>query len=99
MVVGEDLELGVEIEVQVDKAGKGSSRVARGERLEAVVDGVGITSADVAGKVNLLEALGIVLVLDEGGIGLADGQEMGPQATNQPLEEDLEDGGGDERVE
>jgi hypothetical protein len=52
VVVGEDLELGVEIQVEEDETGKGSCRMAAGERLQAVVNLVWVSGADVAGVVD-----------------------------------------------
>lgn len=99
VVVGEDLQLGVQVEVQIYESTKGSGGVARGEGLETVVNGVWVAGADVACEHDLLEASAVVLVLDEGGVWLAHGEEVRTQATDEPLEEDLEDGGGDEGVE
>jgi hypothetical protein len=100
VVVGKDLELGVEVERQVDKASKSSGGVTTGKGLEGVVDLLLVAGADVAGVVNLLEARAVVaLVASQADVGLADGEEVGAQTTDEPLEEDLEDGGGDERVE
>lgn len=48
VVVGGDLELGVEVERQVDEAGEGGRRVARREGLEAVVDFLLVARADAA---------------------------------------------------
>lgn len=48
MVVAEDLELGIEVERQIDEAGEGGGRVARRERFEAVVDLIFVASADLA---------------------------------------------------
>lgn len=99
VVVGKDLELCVEVEVEVDKAGKGRGGVARGEGLKTVIDGVWVACADIPSKVDLFKSGSVVLILDQGGVGLADGEEVGAQTTNKPLEEDLEDGSGDEGVE
>lgn len=98
VIVGKDLQLGVQVEVQVNEPAKGSRGVTRGEGLETVVDGVWVAGADVTREHDLLEASAVVLIPDEGGVGLAYGEEVGTQATNEPLEEDLEDGGGDERI-
>lgn len=99
VVVGKDLELGIEVEVQVHEPTKGGGGVTRGEGFQAVVDGVWVAGADVAREHDLLEASAVVLVLDEGDVGLADGEEVGAQAANEPLEEDLEDSSADERVQ
>jgi hypothetical protein len=48
VVVGEDLELSVEVEVQKYEAGKGGGSVAAGHGLERVIDLVAVTCADAA---------------------------------------------------
>lgn len=50
VVVGEDFELGIEIEIQEDEAGEGSGSVARRHRLKGVIDFLLVTSADTAIK-------------------------------------------------
>ena len=106
VIVGKDLELGVEVEVQVDKAGKGGGRVARRHGLEAVVDSVSVSGADLRRVIDLLEPGGVVasplgagVVGGEGDIRLAHGQEMRPQTADQPFDKYLEDGGSDQGVE
>lgn len=100
VVVGEDLELGVEVEVQEDEASESSSGVATGHRLQAVVDLIGVSSANLLGVVQLHEALLVVtLAIRLGNVRLADIEEMRTKSSDEPLDEDLEDGGGDERVE
>lgn len=96
VIVGEDLELGVEIEVQEDEAGKCCGGVTRGERLQGVVDLPLVTSADLACVVEAPEA---ITRLQERRVRLADVQEVGAQAADEPLDEDLEDGSRDEGVE
>lgn len=105
VVVGEDLELGVEVEGQEDESRKGSGGVTRRHRLERIINLIRITSADILGVVNLGETLRRVALFGNLGVGsasnvgLADGQEVRAQATDKPLDEDLEDGGGDEAVQ
>lgn len=100
VVVGKDLELGVEVQVQEDEARKSSRRMAAGERLQAVVNLVWVSGADVAGVVDLREAAPVeALVGDAGEVWLADVEEVRAEAADEPLAEDLEDGGGDERVQ
>lgn len=77
-----------------------------GHGLKTVVNLVLVTSADLASEVNVLEALGVVAILGnarvlagKSRVGTADGQEVRTQATNEPLDEDLEDSRADEGVE
>lgn len=101
VVVGKDLELGVKVQVQVDKTGKGSSGVSTGHRLERIVDLALVTSADIGSVVEL--EVSLVVVSSHGArlchVRLADLEEVRSESTDQPLDEDLEDGSGDERVE
>lgn len=100
VVVGEDLELGVEVEVQEDEAGERGRRVATGKGLQAVVDLVWVAGADFPRVENLLVALLIVsLVIGQADVRLADVEEMRSQASDEPLEEHLKDGSGNERVQ
>lgn len=100
VVVGEDLELGVEVQGQKDEARKGGRRMAAGERLQAVVDLVWVSRADVARVVDLREAAPVeALVGHAADVGLAHVEEVRAETANEPLAEDLEDGGGDERVQ
>lgn len=100
VVVGKDLELGVEVQVQKDKARKGGRRMAAGERLQAVVNLVWVAGADVARVVDLREAAPVqALVGDAADVRLAHVEEVRAKAANEPFAEDLEDGGGDERVQ
>jgi len=101
MVVGEDLELGVEVKVQVDEASKGSSGVTTGHGLKSIVDLALVASADIGSVVKL--KISLVVVSSHGAsashVGLADLKEMRSESTDEPLDKDLEDGGGDEGVE
>lgn len=97
VVVSEDLELGIEVEVEEDEAREGGGGVARREGLEAVVDLVAVAGADGVRVHDLLVARAGVGA--GGDLGLADSEEVRAKAPDQPLNEYLEDGGGDERVE
>jgi hypothetical protein len=101
VVVGEDLELGVEVQVQVDKASESSSGVTTGHGLKSIVDLGLVTSADIGGEVEL--EITLVVVSAHGSstlhVRLADDEEMRSETTDEPLNEDLEDSGGDKRVE
>lgn len=100
MVVGKDLELGVEVEVQKDEASKGRRGVAAGHTLQAVIDLLAIAGADVRGEVDVLETTDAVRGSpDKSRVGLAHVEEVRAQTTNEPLDEDLEDGGRDQAVE
>jgi hypothetical protein len=103
---------GVEIEGQEDEASKGGGGVTRRHRLETVVDLVLVTCADAAVEHDLAVAVGNVAVyaaIDAivccahaetvGDDRLAHGEEVRAQTTDEPLDEDLEDGGDDERIE
>jgi len=57
VVVGEDLEFGVEVEVQEDEAGECGGCVATGHGLEGVVDLGLVTGADLGTEVDLLETI------------------------------------------
>lgn len=93
-----DLELGVEVEGEVEEASPGGGGVARGHGLEGIVDGFLVAGADGAVVHEVREA-------DTGGgcggvdARLADGVEVGTEAADEPFYPDLEDGGGDEALE
>lgn len=101
MVVGEDLELGVEVKVEIDEASKGSSGVTTGHGLKSIVDLALVASANIGSVVKL--KISLVVVSSHGAsashVGLADLKEMRSESTDEPLDKDLEDGGGDEGVE
>lgn len=100
MIVGEDLELGVEIQVEVDETCECRSRVATWESLKAVVNLVWVARTNFLGIVQLQVAfLVVTLVIRQADIWLADIQEVWTQASDKPLDEDLENGGRDERVQ
>jgi Tfp pilus assembly major pilin PilA len=113
VVVGEYLELGVQVEVQEHKASKGSGGVTRRHRLEAVVDLLPVTRADAAVEHDLAVSIGdvasntaILIAIVCGTEAktirndrLADSEEVRTKSSNEPLDEDLEDSGGDERVQ
>lgn len=101
MVVGEDLELGVEVKVQVDEASKGGSGMSTGHRLKSIVDLALVASANIGSVVEL--KISLVVVSSHGAsashVRLADLEEMRSESTDEPLDKDLEDSGGDEGVE
>lgn len=105
VVVGEDLELGVEVKSEEDEAGESSGGVTRRHRLERIIDLVLVAGADILCVVNLPEPLCGVSVLGNTGVGstrdvgLADRQEVRAQAADEPLDEDLEDSCRDQGVE
>ena len=89
MVVGEDLELRIQVEVQKDEACESSCRVATGKAFERVVDGFPVTRADGAVVVDLSQSIaGLRPVV--GYYRLADGKEVRTKATDEPFQEDLE---------
>jgi hypothetical protein len=73
--------------------------VTRWKGFERIVDLVLITGADRTVIHDLSEAVASFLRCDGGDVGLADGEEVRTETTDQPFEENLEDGSGDERVE
>ena len=115
VMVGEDLQLGIEVQVQVDKSSEGSRGVARGHRLETVVDLLPVTRADATVEHDLAISVGDVTIgatsFDTIVIGadgrenvgrndrLANSEEVRAQTANEPLDEDLEDSRGDQGVE
>jgi hypothetical protein len=112
VVVGKDLELGIQVEVQEDEASKGSGGVTRWHGLQAVVNLLAVARADAAVKHDLAISIGnvavdaslvAVVVLTKSETrwddGLADSEEVRAETTNEPLDEDLEYSGGDERVQ
>lgn len=107
VVVGEDLELGVEVEVEVNEASEAGGGVAGGETLEGVVDLLHVSSADLLRDVQIGVASGAVAGTRDTALGrantgkirLAGLEEVGTQSTDEELDEDLEDGGADEGVE
>jgi hypothetical protein len=111
VVVGEDLELAVEVEVEEHEAGESSSGVTRGHGLESVVDLGLVTRTDAAVEHDLAVAIGnvsgkLVVRVCVGGVEsaswddrLADGEEVGTKSSNEPLDEDLEDSGDNQGVE
>jgi hypothetical protein len=95
MVVGKDLELGVEVEVQVDKASKGGSGVTTGHRLQSIVDLTLVASANIGVVVDLKVSLVVASShgMSPGHVRLAHLEEVRSEATDEPLDKDLEDGG------
>lgn len=113
MIVGEDLQLGIEVEVQEDETSEGGGGVARRHRLETVVDLLPVTSADatvehdlaiaianVSGRSTVLVSIVVAVeVKTLRNDRLTDSEEMGTKTANEPLDEDLEDGCRDQSVE
>jgi hypothetical protein len=112
VVVGEDLELGVQVEVQENKASKGSGGVTRRHGFQAIVDLLTVTCADATVEHNLAVPVGnvamnailvAIVVCAETEIcrddGLADSEEVRAETTNEPLDKDLEYRSRDECVE
>lgn len=103
VIVGKDLQLRVEVQIQIDEPRERSRRVSRRHRLKTIINLIPVPSADLRRIVNLLKPSGIIPTIratsGKRDIRLADGQEMRAQAPDEPLDEDLEHGGGDEGVE
>lgn len=112
VVVGEDLELRVQVEVQKNEASKGSGGVTRRHGFQAVVDLLTVTGADATvehdlavpvGNVAMDSILVTIVVCTETEIcrddGLADSEEVRAQTTNEPLDKDLEYRSRDECIE
>ena len=101
MVVGKDLELRVEVQIQVNEASERSRGVPRWHGLQTIIDLVLVARADAAVEHNRAEPIRHVAMRDEVGRDhrLADSEEVRTQSTDEPLDEDLEDGCGDERVQ
>lgn len=60
VIVGENLELGVEVEVEVDEASKCGGGVSARHGLQRIVDLFLVASANVTGIVDASEALSVV---------------------------------------
>lgn len=94
VVVGEDLELAVEVKRQEDKAGEGCSGVTRWHRLESIIDLLPVSCA-VAGSVEQIEvAISIcstrcTITANWDG-WLADSEEVRSETADQALDENLE---------
>lgn len=73
--------------------------MARWEGFEGIVDFVFITGTDSSIVHDEVETISSFLLSSDWDIGFADGEEMRSETTNKPFEENLEDGGADERVE
>ena len=107
VVVGEDLELGVEVQVEVDEASEAGGGVTGGETLKRIVDLLHVASTNLLRNVQISVASGAVAGTrnatlgggDAGQIGLAGLEEVGTKAADEELDEDLEHGGADEGVE
>ena len=98
MVVCEYLQLGVQVQGEVDEPRESSGRMARWEGLETVVDGVFVASADAA-VVHDARPAGAGLGAEVRDGRVADREEVRAEAADEAFDHDLEDGGGDEGVE
>lgn len=112
MVVREDLELRIEVKVEEDEARKGSRGVTRWHGFQAIINLLLVTRADAAVEHDLAVAVGnvaidaklvtVVCFTETKAIRddwLADSEEVRSQTTNEPLDEHLENGSSDERVQ
>lgn len=90
-----DLELRVEVKSQIEEASPSSGRMTRRHGLEGVIDLFPVTRANraVVHKIGESSSRRCRTLRDH---GLADGQEVRAKAANKPLDEHLEDGGGDQ---
>ncbi len=57
VVIGEELQLGIQVKIKKDEASEGGSRVSGGEGFERVIDRVLVTGADAAVVHDLAEAI------------------------------------------
>lgn len=94
VVRAHDLELGVEVERQVEQSGPCSGRVPRWHGLQGIVDLVRVSGANIAIENDVVEAIEAEPAL--GYIRLANGVEVRTEAANEPLDKDLEGSGGDQ---
>lgn len=115
VMVGKDLQLGVEVQVQVDETSERSRGVAGRHRLKTVVDLFPVTCADATVEHDLTVPICDVAIgatgFDTVVVGadsvkdvgrddrLADGKEVRTKTSNEPLDEDLENSRGDQSVE
>jgi hypothetical protein len=98
MMVGEHLQLRIQVEIEKDETSKSGCGVAARKALERIINGVPIAGAnrtvihDLPQPISYLDAV-------VGDYWLADCQEVRTKATNEPFEEDLEDCSCDQGVE
>ena len=102
--VGPDLEFGVHPQEEEDVGGKRGRGVAGRERCHCVLEGVLVRVGAHLDRVHdLVEADGVeargVVGAGEGDVGLADVEEVGAEAADELLDDDLEKGGEDDGVE
>lgn len=103
-VVAPDLELGVHPEEEEDESGKGSCRMTRWKRGHGVLQGLLVRiRANVDRVHNLVEAntveAGGIVCGCAGDVWLAHLEEVWSEATNELLDDDLEQGAENERVQ
>ena len=94
MIITPDLKFGVEVQVQVHKTCERRCRVAGRERFQGIVDFIFFSGAHRAVVHDSVEAVAAVFAIIRD-LRFADGEEVRPQSTYEPFEEDLEHGGGD----
>ena len=94
MVIGPDLELGVEVEIEIDKACESCGRMAGRERLQRIVYGVHVASAHTAIVHDIQET-----ITRSSHVGLTHGKKVGSQTTDEPFQEDLENSSGNQTVQ
>lgn len=98
VVVGKHLEFCVEVAVQEYKASECGRGVSRRHALKRIIDLLFVTCADAA----VVHDLTIPVSgghVERRELWFADGQEMGTEASNQPLDENLEHSSRDETVQ
>jgi hypothetical protein len=94
VVVAEDLEFGVQVEVEEQEAGECRGAVPGGHRFKGIVDVVSVAAANAAVEHERFETF-----TDKVWIRVADAKEVRSEATDEPFDEDLEDGRPDHAVE
>jgi len=94
-VGGHDFKLRIEVEEEVSKACPCGGGMSRGERFKGIVDLLLVACTDGAVVHDIGEACSC-LGAAGGDVGFADCQEVRAEAPDEPFEEYLEDGGGDE---
>lgn len=102
VIIREYFQLAVQVETEEDQACKGGSGVPAGHTFQRVVDLIFIAGADLLGIVDACVSPSIVpssldasRIRSQRQIRLANGKEVRAKATNEPLDENLEHGGGD----
>lgn len=99
LIVRPDLQLSIQIDAQEHESRKRSRRMPTRETLQRIINLTLVTGTNRTVVHNLPQSISRLLRRDSRDIGLADSQEMWTKTTDQPFEEDLEDGGGDEGIQ